>query len=615
MFQIADASRSGVNIIAAGFANPLTSTTFSGTVGTDTHLQDIKAKSVEWVRVPVNPTGALAATDSTTEGAQIAYARDAIARCIRQGLKVQLSIHVNFTDTGWTLDDVAGDYPNGAKWKRYLAVLRKYAAMAKAFPQGRLAVLLYNEVSNSVSAANWNAMMREAQRAFRSVNPHTTMVVSGNQFSGPSGLAALVFAGFDRNTLFAFTPYTPDQFTKQGVAGAAFLSAYAGLSFPPIVSERSAMYTQIDASALSAPDKATTKGYVDAFLDTPMDDSYIDTDIAQVPTWITNQKVPAGRVISNEFGNSNNSGVKTSSRVRWTDKVRRKLTSLGIPSAVWHYDPATNSFSVVDGSYNFNQQLLSAMGLPQTASFETEATALFAAHAVQMSAARKTLVNNVIKLLKDAGIWTKLGYFNLNRCEDASQGIYNWKTAAGALTALGGSVTFASAAIGNGIVLASDGTARYLDTNYNLKDGGEGTDNIAAGTIKLSDDGLDSNRIDLIADDFSFGVDSHGASATAWLGGSGGFNSWVTAAQVQSKIKHTAFSITDSTHQRHFNNGSFYEQVSRTSAAVSTANVWMFGNGSFFSGGQISGAWIGKGLTDAEVAELYVICDYYEKAF
>ena len=73
--------------------------------------------------------------------------------------------------------------------------------------------------------------------------------------------------------------------------------------------------------------------------------------------------------------------------------------------------------------------------LAGTSGVQAETTALLAAMSVQPSAARKTVIDNLIVALKNAGVWTTLDMLYVCAAHDAQAGRINWINPASVATA------------------------------------------------------------------------------------------------------------------------------------------------------------------------------------
>lgn len=696
----ASSSKCGFNIISAGFANPVTATSFSATVGTSAHLSDIVAKGVEWVRVPIDPTGALAATDSLTEAKQLHYARDAIKRCVDKGLKVMLSVHISSSDSGWTFTDIAGAYPSGAKFRRYLSVIRRYGEMTKQFPADKLVVLLWNEVDSTASSATtWNGILVQAEKAFRSTNRRLTVAISGNSFSDVTGLTVVNPNYYGVRTLFCFTPYEPHTlFSHQGITTDSVLMAISRLPWPPILSEQATVNTNIDASSatstsvtatfsngsanigwtshglsLSDPvyfktsgalptgfaattlyfvqtvvdantikvsatsggsaitagsagsgtqtgvkgNKALAMKYVYDYMNTPYNESYVDTRVNNVSTWASSNRVHRRRIVATEYGchgDFSANGASESSRASWFANMRNRLATKGYAQGIWHYE--NDFFGLADASFVLNDRFLAALNLTASTTYETAATTLFAADSVQRSAPRKAVASATIKMLTDAGIWAKLVYLYALRAETQQQGTLNWKNpGTNTLTAASGALNWVTASVGRGLVPSLGGTDQY---SLNLNDNAAGlAQNSSSFGLKRLTATSGSSGIDFSTSSFgNVAVDLALDSQMSWMGASGQDASVTNpGADKQGLPRSGAVSRTVAGSYRSYRNGCFIEQVTHTSSALS-GNVFVLAAfNSPLPNGQFSYMWGASGLTDSEIALLHVIMEFYDAAF
>lgn len=91
-----------------------------------------------------------------------------------------------------------------------------------------------------------------------------------------------------------------------------------------------------------------------------------------------------------------------------------------------------------------------------------EAEALFARFTVQPDGARKTLINDLITALKNAGAWALLEGFYVLAAHDEQAGRRNWKADAYNLTPFNGPVFTMDRGY------TGDGASAYLDTGFDI---------------------------------------------------------------------------------------------------------------------------------------------------
>ena len=113
-----------------------------------------------------------------------------------------------------------------------------------------------------------------------------------------------------------------------------------------------------------------------------------------------------------------------------------------------------------DGGYYVNGDTL-MVGYNLNMGYSVEAQALFARFTTPPTAARKTLINDLIVSLKDAGVWSKLDALYVMAAADAQAARQNWVADQYNLTAVS-SPTFTADRGYQG-----DGAASYLNMNFN----------------------------------------------------------------------------------------------------------------------------------------------------
>lgn len=140
--------------------------------------------------------------------------------------------------------------------------------------------------------------------------------------------------------------------------------------------------------------------------------------------------------------------------------------------------------------------------------YEPEAIALFARFTTLPVDARKTLINNLVKALKTAGVWTKLDALYLTAAADAQAGQRNWIADAFNLTPVN-SPTFTA---DRGY--AGNGSSSYLNTGISLAAGGlKATQDANGGGVWLNTSTAQS-LTDMGGSDWSVGANSSPGNAS-----------------------------------------------------------------------------------------------------
>jgi hypothetical protein len=100
--------------------------------------------------------------------------------------------------------------------------------------------------------------------------------------------------------------------------------------------------------------------------------------------------------------------------------------------------------------------------------FENESVDLLTRFTTNSTGARAIIIDDTIRQLKSAGVWTKLDAFYMLAAEASDQALLNWKSASFACTT-NGTITFVADQGYTG-----NGTTGYLDTQFNPATAGGG---------------------------------------------------------------------------------------------------------------------------------------------
>lgn len=631
------APSSGLNLIplyTAGWG----STTWAASVGTTTNLNSIQAQGYEWIRIAYNPKDLATATTLQQQDNLISFLRNAIQTWVVRGRKVLLDSHTAYDQTSWTPDDLYADFPNGPKWLTYKRTIQRVAMMLREFPSDRVAFQVFNEIGGN--PANWDAAVKDLQRAVRGGgNYNTWALISGDEYSGPSGLDALKSAGFDAQTLYGVTPYTWQQVWIQGLPWPTTGFVYgtgstSAVNFPPVPSDATAAKAAIDADgSMSAGDKTTYKGFVDSLTG---GDGYgfVNSELATVSTFTTAQKIFPYRMISTEDGSHGDwtcggaciAGATAATRANLALAIQKARIANGVQTnATWHYDQ--DVFEIVrNGSYTFEPALVVARGwsadgcgngLIPTNTFETETNTLLTAISADPCAYRQALINATILMLKDAGLWTKLAALYMRGDTDQMVSL-NWINPAITLGTSTGSPAYATAAFGNGKVISCTGSNTYtLGINVDTSPIAQNSATYGAKRLTTA---TNNNGIDLSS--ASFGVVALDAGGmNPGVLGYRGINGGVGFLGTTTPTNHQAFpqmqgeARTGSADFKNYVDGSYVSTTTATSSAPGSSSLRLCEFGSPRPDGTFSYVFAGSGITDAEMSNLRTILEFYEQAF
>ena len=239
-------------------------------------------------------------------------------------------------------------------------------------------------------------------------------------------------------------------------------------------------------------------------------------------------------------------------------------------------------------------------------SYLAEAKALFAAMTTQPTAARKTLINNTIVALKNAGIWSQLDVLYVLAAADSQAARINWKTPG----------TFDAVAVNSPTFEADrgftgNGTSSRLRTNY--------TPSANAVNLQLNNASLwEWNRTDT-----QQGVNDIGNGVVPQCAICPRFTSDTTIVRVNDGTSTTVSNTSASGFfggQRSgasataiWKNGVRTVTGSVSSTSLASAEQWICGaNSSQFSTHQIAGAAWAASLTGLELQFYNIMLSYMQ---
>jgi endoglucanase len=261
------------------------------------HLAAIAAAGFDFVRLPVrwwgHPPELLDTVAALTDAAWA------------EGLAVLLTMH----HADEVNADPAGTAVQLAGWWRGIAARFKDTSDPLAFE-------LLNEPR--MSPAEWNALLPEALRAVREIDPARPVVVGGADAGSVAGLRELELPS-DEHLITTIHYYEPFRFTHQGAHWEPSSEAWLG----------------------------TTWG-------TDTDHAAVTADLEAAAAWARRHDVP---LLAGEFGAIEL--ADQASRVRWTRWVRSELERLGVPWAYWDFATDFGLYDLAGGEWRAD--LLSAL--------------------------------------------------------------------------------------------------------------------------------------------------------------------------------------------------------------------------------------------------------------
>ena len=274
---------------------------------TDAAMAELRRAGFDFVRLAMDP-------DVLESPGVRDVAVGAVCRLQRQGLAVVVDAH----PTGWHLETDAADRDRlRAFWRAMGSALRRC--------DPRLIVPeILNEPVFPGDSAGWGALQHTILMELRTALPHSTIVLTGQDWGSIGGLLALTPEP-DPNVLYSFHFYDPPELTSLAAYRPGLdRAALARLPFP--IGDR----TACEATAPTGDPTAELMRYYCAM---GWDGAAIGQRIGTAAAWARAHSV---RLLAGEFGASN--GLNAPARMAWLRTVRQALEESGIGWALWGYD-------------------------------------------------------------------------------------------------------------------------------------------------------------------------------------------------------------------------------------------------------------------------------------
>jgi hypothetical protein len=336
-------------------------------------LSSLKGLGFTGTRLAVDPAPLMAAENDRALDVWIDLIEPAVRRIVDAGFRCIIDMHPSGRSMvpGFSAADLI-DGPSGPTFRRLVEVETRLAArLARTFAPTQIAFELFNEpppTAEFKGKVRWPTQLEVLYQAVRAVAPGLTLVVAGAEFGGIEGLLTLDPARFDADTIFSFHHYHPMMFTHQSV-DAAYMAPYEaihymrGLPFPPRASDREravvAARAAIEADGtLAAAEKVKLKAsaakLLAKYFDTPMDEAWIGSRVAEAARWADRKRIARSRIFWGEFGAWGDfaqlKGADLSSRANYLGAARRHADALGFSWAVWELNNQYTAWGILDAS-------------------------------------------------------------------------------------------------------------------------------------------------------------------------------------------------------------------------------------------------------------------------
>lgn len=265
---------------------------------------------------------------------------------------------------------------------------------------------------------------------------------------------------------------------------------------------------------------------------------------------------------------------------------------------------------------NFNPVFRGTWSSSFESAYDPAALQLFSRMTTAPSAGRRTLINNLISVLKADGVWFKLDALWVPAAETSQAASLNWISTSYTLTPINSPAFTADRGY------LPDGATSYLDTGFISSAASDMTlNNAHVGIYLNTSGGASAARVDIGAQDATAltvlkAFDSANTISfrlNSSLGGSSNSAAFVDARG------HTVLSRTASNLTSPYRNATATPTSSVVSVALPTTAMFLGANNGSgtpnqFSNRRIAAAHVGASLTAADVADVYNALNSYLSA-
>ena len=307
----------------------------------------LRGLGVDVIRVPLEPSPFLAATDDAERDARAAGVLDAIGRVTGRGLTAIVDLHPRDAQPLFTGTAVLQSADLRVRYRATVTAL----ARAMASRGGPLVLELMNEPPGGWGWRDdfgWFDFQAELVAAARVVAPRLPLLLQGDHGGGIDGLMRLDPGRLDGpTTLYSFHYYRPMIVTHQGATWGQnrYRRYLSGVPFPLDPADEAGVLARlkvrIDADP-SALDKDRIWRDASAAVRDDFSNGFgrdaIAQDVGRVVGWAARHRIPAERLFLGEFG-AMRPGAATPTVVAYAKAVRSAAEAAGIGWAYWNYAP------------------------------------------------------------------------------------------------------------------------------------------------------------------------------------------------------------------------------------------------------------------------------------
>ncbi len=309
---------------------------------------------------------------------------DNIALFHARGLGVIVDCHPVEQVPTYSVQSILDDL-QGPVFAGYTEMVGRLAALLSGVTTGRIALELMNEPAmdntrHSTQVKVWGAAQLVLHDAARRAAPDLTLVLTGADYGGISGLTDLDPAPYrGSDVLYSYHYYMPLSFTHQGIDPGSldydFAPWIVDLPYPAgalapdeiarRVEARIASYPGLDAAGKTAARRQANRVLGEFFAD-PWDGERVAADFARVTDWAARNGIAHERIVLGECGVTRRgpdfTGAPPESRRRWLADVAGLASAAGFGWALWEINGREFGIMDPDNPTRVDPEIVAAVG-------------------------------------------------------------------------------------------------------------------------------------------------------------------------------------------------------------------------------------------------------------
>ena len=319
----------------------------------ETDLQLISGLGFSFVRLPIDPTRLI--SQGRLDENRLRALDHALDLITTSGLAVIVDLHPSPDFEGHALGD-------RDSLSAFVRLIEAFCIHLRLRSPADVGVELLNEPFDpgvGRGAWDWNAIQREFWRVARRALPEHTLILTGDVWSGISGLRTLVPVA-DSNVLYTVHFYQPYLFTHQGANWMAsdpqHFAELHGVPYPGDSERVRHALEGIIAKLSGAKSRDSISGELVDYERAYWNRDKLAQSFSQAAEWASRQRK---RLFLGEFGVYKRA-ADPADRCRWLRDVRELAEANHMPWAMWEYE---GGFGLLNQDRTPDKCLVSALGL------------------------------------------------------------------------------------------------------------------------------------------------------------------------------------------------------------------------------------------------------------